>query len=99
MTKSNNLATLNFINNNNNFILSRVENHFKMHLSYLKIVFDVLDSSNSRIANDATVRFAIYGIIELLSSIKLETSVCRTIQYIKRSSKDNLVILQKLCIC
>ena len=69
--KPNNLATMNTINTNMSIILSREENHLNLHDSYLEIF-----------ANDANIRLVNYGMMALLSSIKLETSGGRTIEYI-----------------
>ena len=78
--KPNNLATMNTINTNINIILNREENHLNLRDSYLEIV--VSDDAVGVFANDANVRLVNYGIMALFSSIKLETSGGRTIEYI-----------------
>ena len=80
--KPNNLATMNTVNPNINIILNREENHLNMHDSYLEIEFVVSDDAGGVFANDANVRFVNYGMMALFSSIKLETSGGRTIEYI-----------------
>ena len=80
--KPNNLATMNTVNTNIIIILNREENHLNLHDSYLEIEFVVSDDAGGVFANDANIRLVNYGIMELFSSIKLETSGGRTIKYI-----------------
>ena len=80
--KPNNLATMNTINTNINIILNREENHLNLHDSYLEIEFNVSDDAGGVFANDANKRLVKYGMMALFSSIKLETSGGRTIEYI-----------------
>ena len=80
--KPNNLATMNTINNNNNIIFNREENHLNIHDSYLEIEFVVSDDAGGVFANDANIRIVNYGMMALFSSVKLETSGGRTIEYI-----------------
>ena len=80
--KPNNLATLNAINTIINIILNREENHLNLHESYLEIEFVVSDHSGGVFANHANIRLVHYGMMALFSSIKLETSGGRTIEYI-----------------
>ena len=80
--KPNNLATMNTINTNINIILNREENHLNLHDSYLEIEFVVSDDAGGVFANDANIRLVNYGMMALFSSIKLETSGGRTIEYI-----------------
>ena len=80
--KPNNLATMNTINTNINIILNREENHLNLRDSYLEIVFVVLDDAGGVFANDANIRLVNYGMMALFSSVKLETSGGRTIEYI-----------------
>ena len=80
--KSNNLATMNTINTNINIILNREENHLNIHDSYLEIDFVVSNNAGGVFANDVNIRLVIYGMMALFSSIKLETSGGRTIEYI-----------------
>ena len=80
--KPNNLATMNTTNTNINIILNREENHLNLHDSYLEIEFVVLDDAGGVFANDANSRLVNYGMMALFSSIKLETSGGRTIEYI-----------------
>ena len=80
--KPNNLATMNTINTNINIILNREENHLNLRDSYLEIEFVVSDDAGGVFANDANIRLVNYGMMALFSSIKLETSGGRTIEYI-----------------
>ena len=80
--KPNNLATMNKVNTNINIILNREENHLNIHDSYLEIEFVVSDDAGGVFANDANIRLVNYGMMALFSSIKLETSGGRTIEYI-----------------
>ena len=80
--KPNNLATMNTVNTNINIILNREENHLSIHDSYLEIEFVVSDDAVGVFANDANIRLVNYGMMALFSSIKLETSGGRTIEYI-----------------
>ena len=80
--KSNNLETMNTINTNINIILNREENHLNLRDSYLEIEFVVSDDAGGIFANDANIRLGNYGMMALFSSIKLETSGGRTIEYI-----------------
>ena len=65
---------MNTVNININIILNREENHLYIHDSYLEIEFFVSDNACDVFANDANVRLVNYGMMALLSSIKLETS-------------------------
>ena len=80
--KPNNLATMNTVNTNINITLNREENHLNLRDSYLEIEFFVSDDAGGVFANDANIRLVNYGMIALFSSIKLETSGGRTIEYI-----------------
>ena len=80
--KPNNLATMNTVNTNINIILNREENHLNLRDSYLEIEFVVSNDAGGVFANDANIRLVNYGMMALLSSIKLETSGGRTIEYI-----------------
>ena len=80
--KQNNLATMITINTNINIILNREENHLNIHDSYLEIEFIVSDDTGGVFANYANSRLVNYGMMALFSSIKLETSGGRTIEYI-----------------
>ena len=80
--KPNNLATMNTVNTNINIILNREENHLNLRDSYLEIEFVVSDDAGGVFANDAIIRIVNYGMMALFSSIKLETSGGRTIEYI-----------------
>ena len=57
-------------------------NHLNLHDSYLEIEFVVSDDAGGVFANDAKIRLVNYGMMALFSSIKLETSGGRTIEYI-----------------
>ena len=78
--KPNNLATINTVNTNINIILNREEYHLRD--SYLEIEFVVSDDFGGVFANDANIRLVNYGMMALFSSVKLETSGGRTIEYI-----------------
>ena len=80
--KPNNLATMNAINTNINIILNREENHLNLRDSYLEIEFVVSDNAGVVFANNANIRLVNYGLIALFSSVKLETSGGRNIEYI-----------------
>ena len=80
--KPNNLATMNTVNTNINIILKREENHLNLRDSYLEIQFVVSNDAGGVFANDANIRLVNYGMMALFSSIKLETSGGRTIEYI-----------------
>ena len=80
--KPNNLATMNTINTNINIILNREENQLNLSDSYLEIEFVVSDDAGGVFANDANIRLVNYGMMALFSSIKLETTGGRTIDYI-----------------
>ena len=80
--KPNNLATRNAINTNINIILNREENHLNLRDSYLEIEFVVSDDAGGVFPNDANIRLVNYGMMALFSSVKLETSGVRTIEYI-----------------
>ena len=80
--KPNNLATMNTINTNINIILNREENHLNVRDSNLEIEFVVSDDAGGVFANNANIRLVNYGMMPLCSSVKLETSGGRTIEYI-----------------
>ena len=77
----NNLATMNTVNTNIIIILNREENHLNLRDSYLEIEFVVSDNSGGVFANNANIRLVKYGLMALFSSVKLETSGGRTIEY------------------
>ena len=80
--KPNDLATMNTINTNINIILNREENHLNLRDSNLEIEFVVSDDAGGVFANDTNIRLVNYGMMALFSSVKLETSGGRTIEYI-----------------
>ena len=80
--KPNNLATMNTVNTNINIILNREENHLNLRDFYLEIEFVVLDDAGGVFAIDANITLANYGLTALFSSVKLETSGGRTIEYV-----------------
>ena len=80
--KANNQATINTVNTNIKIILNREENHLNIHDSYLEIEFVVSDNAGGVFANNANIRLVNYGMMALFSSVKLETSRGRTIEYI-----------------
>ena len=73
---------MNTVNTNINIILNREENHLNLRYSYLEIEFVVSDDAGGVFANDANIKLVNYGMMALFSSIKLETSGGRTIEYI-----------------
>ena len=80
--KPDNLATMNTVNTKININLNREKNHLNLRDSYLEIEFVVLDNAGGVFANNANIRLVNYGMIALFSSVKLETSGGRTIEYI-----------------
>ena len=80
--KPNILATINTFNTNISIILNREENHLNLRDSYLEIEFVVSDDAGGVFAKDANIRLVNYGMMALFSSIKLETSGGRIIEYI-----------------
>ena len=91
----NNLATMNTVNTNINIILNREENHLNLRDSYLEIEFVVSNDAGGVFANDANIRLVNYGMMALFSSIKLETSGGRTIEYIDHC-RPNLLMYKLL---
>ena len=89
--KSNNLTTMNTINTNINIILNREENHLNLRDSYLEIEFVVSDDAGGLFANYANIRLVNYDMMALFSSIKLETSVGRTIECIDHFHPNLLI--------
>ena len=89
--KPNNLATMNMVNNNINIILNREENHLNLRDSYLEIEFVVSDDAGGVFPNDANIRLVNYGMMALFSSVKLETSGGRTIEYIDHCQPNLLM--------
>ena len=79
--KPNNLATMNTLSTNISIILNREENHLNIYDSYLEIEFVVSDDTGGVFAIDANIRQANYGMMALISSIKLETSGGRIFEY------------------
>ena len=80
--KPNDLATMNTVNTNINIILNREENNLNIHDSYQEIEFVVSNNARGVFANDANIRLVSYGLMALFSSVKLETSGGRTIEYV-----------------
>ena len=89
--KPNNLATMNAVTTNINIILNREENHLKINDSYLEIEFVVSNNNGGVFAKDANIRLVYYGMMALFSSIKLETSGGKTIEYIDYCHPDLLM--------
>ena len=77
-----NLATMNTVNTNINIILNREENHLNIQDSYLEMEFVVSVDAGGVFANNANIRLVNFGMMALISSVKLETSGGRTIEYI-----------------
>ena len=80
--KPSNLATMNTVNTNLSIILNREENHLNLGDSYPEVEIVVSDDAGGVFANDAYIRLVNYGMMALFSSVKLETSGGRTIEYI-----------------
>ena len=89
--KPNNLATMNTTNTNINIILNREENQLNLRDSYLEIEFVVSDDAGGVFANTANIRLGNYGRVALFSSVKLETSGGRTIEYIDHCHPNLLI--------
>ena len=94
--KPNNLATMNTVNTNINIILNREENQSNLRDSNLGIEFVVSDDAGGVFANNANIRLANYGMMVLFSSVKLETSGGRTIEYIDHCHPN--LLMYKLLI-
>ena len=73
---------MNTINTNINIILNREENLLNLHDSYLEMEFVESDDAGGKFASDAKIRLVNYGMMGLISSIKLKTVGGRTIDYI-----------------
>ena len=80
--KPNNLASMNTVNTNINIVLNREKNDLNLRDSLLEIEFAVLDDACGVFANNANIRLVNHSMIALFSSVKLETSGGRTIEYI-----------------
>ena len=80
--KPTNLATMITVSTNINIIFNREENHLNILDSYLEMEFVVSDNAGGVFANNANIRLVNYGMMALLSSIKLENSGGRTIELI-----------------
>ena len=72
---------MNTVNTHINILLNREENHLNIHDSYLEIEFVVSDNADGVFANIANIRLVKYGMMALFSSVKLEISGGRTIEY------------------
>ena len=81
------------VNSNMNIILNREENHLNIHDSYLEIEFVVSDNDGGVFANNANIRLVNYDMMVLFSSIKLETSGSRTIEYIDHCHPNLLMYM------
>ena len=93
--KTNNLATMNTLNTNINIILNRKQNHLNIHDSYLEIEFVVSDNAGGVFGKNANIRLVNYGTMALFSSVKIENSGGRTIEYIDHFH-PNLVMFKLL---
>ena len=82
---------MNTVNTNIIIILNREENHLNLRDSYLEIEFVVSDDAGGVFANDANIRLVNYGMMALFSSIKLETSGGRTIEYMDHCHSNLLM--------
>ena len=82
---------MNTVNTNINIMLSREENHLNIHDSYLEIEFVVSANAGGVFAHNANIPLVNYGMMALLSSVKLETSGGRTIEYIDHCQPNLLM--------
>ena len=82
LRKPNKIATLNTVNTNNDIVLNREEIDLHTHDSHLEIEFIVSDNVGGIFANDANIRLVNFCMMALFSSVRLETSGGRTIDYI-----------------
>ena len=73
--KPNNLATMNTVNTNNNFILKREENHLNIPNSYLKIDFVVSSNAGGVFGKNANIRLVNYGVMAYLVQLSLKLVV------------------------
>ena len=75
---------MNTVKTNINIIPNREEKYLNIHDSYLEINIDfvVSDNAGGVFANNANIPLVNYGMMAILSSVKLETSGGRTIEYI-----------------
>ena len=82
---------------NTNIIILRIreENHLNIHDSYLEIEFVLSDNAGGVFAINANIRLVNYGMMALFSSVKLEISGGRTIEYIHHC-RLNLLIYKLL---
>ena len=87
---------MNTVNTNINIILYREENNLNLRDLYLEIEFVVSDDAGGVFANDANIRLLNYGMMALFSSVKLETSGGRTIDYIDHCQPN--LLMYKLLI-
>ena len=94
--KPNNLATVNTAKTNINIILNREKNHLNLLDSYLEIEFVVSDDAGGVFANNANIRLVNYVMMALFSSVKLETSGGRTIEYYIDHCHRNLMMYKFL---
>ena len=92
---------MNTVDTKTNITLNREQNQLNIHISYLERErereFFVSDNFGVVFANDANIRLVNYGIMEFFSSVKLETSGGRTIEYID-DSHPNLLMYKLLTI-
>ena len=89
--KPNNLAMMNTVFTKINIILKREENLLKIRDSYLEIEFVVSDNAGGLFAIYGNIRLVNYGMMALFSSVEIETSSGRTIEYIDHSHPNLLM--------
>ena len=89
--KPNNLATIITVNIYINIFLNREENHLNIRDSYLEIEFVVSNNAGSVFASYANVRLVSYGMMAIFSSVNLETSGGKTIEYIDHCQPNLLM--------
>ena len=93
--KPNNLATGITVNTNIKINLNGEENHLKIYDSYLEIEFVVSNTAGGVVANNANIRIVKYGMVALFSSVGLEISGSRTIEYMDHCH-PNLIMYKLL---
>ena len=82
---------MNTINTNIIIILNREDNHLNLRDSYLEIEFVVSNDAGGVFGNGANIRLVFYGMMALFSSVKLETSGSRTIEFIDHCHRNLLM--------
>ena len=82
---------MNTVNTNINIILNREKNHLNLRDSYIEMKFVVSDNAGGVSAKNANIGLVNYGMMALFSSVKVETSGGRTIEYIDQCQPNLLM--------